>query len=104
MDQLKEIHIGAALDAIDLAVYFPRIQRKEYTVGLNLQTSGPDPDPVRRRQMRWTIERKLAMENVRPILYHSCGATCWRRYVKGYTPMVSRVFSGHRFEDLWLDK
>jgi peptide/nickel transport system substrate-binding protein len=139
MDQLKEIYIDAELDAIDLAVYFPRIQRKEYTVGLNLQTSGPDPDPVlglfygcgsnlnwdnycnietdrlieqqsmeadpeRRRQLLWTIERKLAEENVRPILYYSRGATCWRPAVKGLTIMVNSVFNGHRYEEIWLDR
>ena len=139
MDQLKEIYIDAELDAIELATYFPRIQRKEYTVGLNLQTSGPDPDPVlelfygcgsnlnwdaycspetdkliaqqsmeadpeRRRQLLWTIERKLAAENVRPILYYSRSATCWRPHVKGITVMVNSVFNGHRYEDVWLDR
>ncbi len=139
MDQLKEIYIDAELDAVDLAVYFPRIQRKEFTVGLNLQTSGPDPDPVlelfygcgsnlnwdaycspetdkliaqqsmeadpdKRRQLLWTIERKLAAENVRPILFYSRGATCWRPAVKGLTLMVNSLFSGNRYEDIWLDR
>src|SRR5260370_9654321 len=31
---------------IDTSRYFPKIMRKEFTVGLNLQTSGPDPDPI----------------------------------------------------------
>ena len=139
MDQLKEIYIDSDLDAVDLAAYFPRIQRKEYTVGLALQTSGPDPDPVlelfygcgsnlnwdsycsaqtdklimqqsmeadpdKRRQLLWTIERTLAQENVRPILYYSRGATCWRPYVKGISLMVNSVFNGNRNEDVWLDK
>lgn len=46
IDQLKEIHIDAELEPIDTALYFPRMIRKEFSVSLNLQTSGPDPDPV----------------------------------------------------------
>jgi hypothetical protein len=30
----------------DTTRYYRKIMRQEYTVGLNLQTSGPDPDPI----------------------------------------------------------
>ena len=46
IDQLKEIYIDGELEAIDSTRYYPKIMRQEYTVGLNLQTSGPDPDPT----------------------------------------------------------
>src|SRR5215469_7509096 len=46
IDQLKEVYIDGELEAIDSTRYYPKIMRQEYTVGLNLQTSGPDPDPV----------------------------------------------------------
>jgi len=46
IDQLKEIWIDGELEAIDSTRYYPKIMRQEYTVGLNLQTSGPDPDPM----------------------------------------------------------
>jgi len=46
IDQLKEIYIDGELEAIDSTRYYPKIMRQEYTVGLNLQTSGPDPDPI----------------------------------------------------------
>jgi peptide/nickel transport system substrate-binding protein len=42
---LKEVYIEGELELIDTSRYFPKIMRKEYTVSLNLQTSGPDPDP-----------------------------------------------------------
>jgi peptide/nickel transport system substrate-binding protein len=46
IDQLKGIYIDGELAAIDSTRYYPKIMRQEYTVGLNLQTSGPDPDPI----------------------------------------------------------
>ena len=46
IDQLKQIYIDGELEMIDTPQYFPKIRRKDYTVALNLQTSGPDPDPV----------------------------------------------------------
>jgi peptide/nickel transport system substrate-binding protein len=46
IDQLKEVYIDGELDPVDTTAYFPKIYRKDFTVALNLQTSGPDPDPV----------------------------------------------------------
>jgi peptide/nickel transport system substrate-binding protein len=40
IDQLRQIYIEAELEAIDSTRYYPKIMRQEYTVGLNLQTSG----------------------------------------------------------------
>ena len=46
IDQLEKICIEGELEMIDTPQYFPKIRRKDYTVALNLQTSGPDPDPI----------------------------------------------------------
>ena len=46
LDQLKEVYVDGELEPIETAAYFPKIRRKDYTVSLNLQTSGPDPDPT----------------------------------------------------------
>jgi peptide/nickel transport system substrate-binding protein len=46
IDQLKEVYIDGELETIDTTAYHPKIQRKDFTVGLNLRTSGPDPDTV----------------------------------------------------------
>jgi len=54
--------------------------------------------------MVWEIERKLAADIARPILFHSRSGTSWRPYVKGYTPTTNSAFNGLRFEDVWLDK
>ena len=35
-------------------------------------------DPGRRKQLLWAIERKLAEEGVRPIIFYSRAGTCWQ--------------------------
>jgi len=52
----------------------------------------------------WAIERKLAEEAARPILWHNRSGTCWHPYVKGYTPMVNSIYNGLRMEEVWLDR
>ena len=42
-------------------------------------------DQTKRKELVWAIERKLAEDAARPILYHSRSGTCWQPYVKGYT-------------------
>lgn len=45
VDQLREIHIDAELDVIEASHWFPRIARKDYTIGLNTTGNGvDDPD------------------------------------------------------------
>jgi peptide/nickel transport system substrate-binding protein len=61
-------------------------------------------DEQRRKELVWEIERRLAADGARPIIYHSRQATCRQPYVKGFGSMVNSVYNGWRFEDLWLDK
>ena len=42
IDQLKQVYFDGELELIDTSRYFPKIMRKEFTVALNLQTSGPE--------------------------------------------------------------
>jgi peptide/nickel transport system substrate-binding protein len=139
IDQLKQVHIDAELESIDSTRYYPKIMRQEYTVGLNLQTSGPDPDPnldlfygcgsslnwdqycnkdvdalitaqsiegdaARRKQILWQIERKLAEDDARPIIFYADGNTCVRRSVKGQIVNTNSIFDAARREDVWLDQ
>ena len=139
IDQLKEVYFDGELETIDNTVYYPKILRKDFTVGLNLQTSGPDPDRAlelfygcgaslnwdgycspevdklieqqsietdtdRRKQLVWAIERRLAEDGARPIIFYSRAATCRQPYVKGLTMMVNSLFNGNRFEDVWFDR
>jgi peptide/nickel transport system substrate-binding protein len=138
LDQLKEVHVDGELEPVETGAYFPKIMRKDYTVGLNLQTSGPgsetfdifygcgsslnwdgycnpevdkmieqqskEADEQKRRLQAWAIERKLAEDAGRPIIFYPSTASCWQRGVKGLTLMVNSVFNSYRFEDIWLDK
>ncbi|HJU18200.1 MAG TPA: ABC transporter substrate-binding protein [Stellaceae bacterium] len=46
IDQLKHVYIDGILEAVDTPQFFPKILRKDYTVALNVQVGGPDPDPI----------------------------------------------------------
>ena len=63
-----------------------------------------ESDEQARKQLVWEIERRLAEDGARPIIYHTRTATCRTPYVKGFTSMVNSVYNGWRFEDLWVDK
>ena len=140
MDQLKEIYIDGMLEPIETANWFPKIMRKDYTVGINGTESGvDDPDQQfyenfvcgaernytgycnpevdklidrqsaesdvnKRKQLVWQIERRLAEEGARPIIFYPRGGTCQQPYVKGLTTMVNSIYNGYRMEDVWLDK
>ena len=140
ISQLREIYMDATLDPVDTVNWYPKVMRKDYTVGLNVTESGlDDPDQQfyenyvcgadrnytgycnpevdklvdrqsaesnieKRRQIVWEIERKLAEDIARPVIFYPRGATCWYPQVKGLTIMVNSIYNGWRFEDVWLDK
>ena len=140
IDQLKEIYIDAELETVDTTGWFPKVVRKDYTIGLNLTGNGiDDPDQTlyenykcgsgsnydgycnteidklideqsmevnqaKRNIMVFEIERRLAEDVARPILYHNRSGTCWHPYVKGYTPMINGIYNNHRMEGVWLDR
>ena len=140
IDQLKEAYIDGELETIDTTNWFPKIMRKDFTVGLNLTPNFvDDPDPTfyanyvcgaeanfngycnpevdklvdqesaeadtqKRKQLVWEIERKLAEDGARPVIFYGRGATCRQPYVKGLTIAANSIFNGWRMEDVWLDK
>lgn len=63
-----------------------------------------ETDVAKRKAIVWDIERKLADDVVRPIIYHDVGAACWHPYVKNMTIMVNSIYNGWRWEDVWMDK
>jgi peptide/nickel transport system substrate-binding protein len=140
IDQLKEIYIDGVLEPVETANWFPKVMRKDYTVGINGTESGVDdpdqqfyenfvcgaernytgycnpevdrlidqqsaePDVNKRKQLVWQIERRLAEEGARPIIFYPRGGTCSQPYVKGLTTMVNSIYNGYRMEDVWLDR
>jgi peptide/nickel transport system substrate-binding protein len=63
-----------------------------------------ESDRQKRKQLAWEIERKLAEDDARPIVYYNRGGICWRPEVKGLTVMVNSIYNGWRMEDVWLDR
>ena len=140
IDQLKEIYIDAELEVVDTAQWFPKITRKDYTVGMNLTGNGvDDPDQnffehyacgsenningycnpeidkmfdqqsaessqEKRKNLVWEIERRLAEDGARPMIFYAPGATCWQPRAKGVTVGVNSIYNNWRMEDVWLDK
>jgi peptide/nickel transport system substrate-binding protein len=140
ISQLKEIYIDGQLDALDTPIYFPKLLRKDYTVGMAItETALDDPDQMffenyvcgadrnytgycdpefdklverqsaetdveKRRKLVWEIERKLASDLARPVIFYTRYATCWQPRVQGLTLMVNSLFNGWRMEDVWLDQ
>ena len=140
IDQLKEIYIDGVLDAIDTAQWYPRLMRKDFTVGLNVSESAVDdpdqqfyenytcaaernytgycsaevdklvdqqsaePNQEKRKRLVWEIEKRLAEDGARPVIFYPRQATCRHPQVKGMTMVVNSIYNGFRFEDLWLDR
>jgi peptide/nickel transport system substrate-binding protein len=140
IDQMKEIYIDAMLEPVETANWFPKVIRKDYTIGVNVsETAVDDPDQMlyenyacgsdrnytgycdqevdalidrqsgepnaeKRRELVWGIERRLARDASRPIIFYTRAATCWRPRVKDLNLVVNSVFNSWRFEDVWLDR
>ena len=63
-----------------------------------------ESDVNKRKQLVWEIERKLAEDDARPILFYPAAAYCRKPEFKGFVAMVNSIYNNSRFEDLWLDK
>jgi len=63
-----------------------------------------EADVEKRKQLVWTIEKKLNDDLARPVIYHPRDATCWHPYVKGFVQHKNSIYNNWRLEDVWLDK
>src|SRR6185312_14196530 len=100
-------------DVVESGIWFAKVARKEYQIGLNLTGAGiDDPDQTFYENFACGSERnytnycnKNLQEDVaRPILYHARQGTCWAPYVKNITIMRNSSYNGFRYEDVWMDK
>jgi peptide/nickel transport system substrate-binding protein len=139
-DQLKEVFIDGELEIVETALWYPKMYRKDFKIGLNLTGGGVDDpdqqlyenygcgsprnytgycnpeleelfdrqsaeaDEGNRKKLVWEIERKLAEDGARPIIFYNRFAYCWQPQVKGWTMMVNSIINNFRMEDVWLDK
>ena len=140
IDQLKQVYIDAELDPIDTTQWYPKMNRKDFTVALNLTGNGiDDPDQAlyenyvcgaegnyngycspeidklidrqsiesdqqKRKELVWEIEKKLAEDGPRPMIFYAPAGNCHYPHVKGLTIMANSIYNGWRMEDVWLDK
>jgi len=140
IDQLKEVFIDGELEIVETALWYPKMYRKDFKIGLNLTGGGVDDpdqqlyesygcgsprnytgycnpeleklfdrqsaeaDEGKRKTLVWEIERKLAEEGARPIIFYNRFAYCWQPQVKNWTMMVNSITNNWRMEDVWLDK
>ena len=63
-----------------------------------------ETDPGKRKELVWQIERRLADDAGRPIIWHPRQVTCSYPYVKGITTGVNSPYNLWRMEDAWLDR
>ena len=63
-----------------------------------------ETDFDKRRQLVWRIEKYLAEDGGRPIIFHPRSATCSYPQVKGITVGVNSPYNQWRLEDAWLDR
>src|SRR5215471_5487440 len=130
IDQLKEVYIDGVLDIVPTVNWYPKLARKDYSVGLSVnENSLDDPDQTfyenyvcgaernytgycspevdklideqstesnqeKRQKLVWDIERKLAEDDVQPIIFYGDYGICWQPQVKGLTIMVNSLFNG----------
>jgi peptide/nickel transport system substrate-binding protein len=69
-----------------------------------IEQQSAEADRDKRKRLVWEIERRLAEEGARPIIFYPRGGTCTQPYVKGLVTMVNSIYNGYRMEDVWLDK
>jgi hypothetical protein len=58
----------------------------------------------KRKQIVWQIEKILARDVARPIIYHNHGATCWQPHVEGHVQHENSPHKNWRFDSVWLDR
>ena len=140
IDQLKQVFIDGELEIVETALWYPKMYRKDFKIGLNLTGGGvDDPDQQlyesygcgsprnytgycnpeletlfdrqsmeanegKRKQLVWEIERRLAEDGARPIIFYNRFAYCWQPQVKDWTMMVNSIINNWRMEDVWLDE
>jgi peptide/nickel transport system substrate-binding protein len=69
-----------------------------------LDTQSRESDIAKRKQIVWQIERILAEDVARPVIYHGRAATCWHPHLKGHVLHANSIYNNWRFDQVWLDK
>jgi peptide/nickel transport system substrate-binding protein len=63
-----------------------------------------ESDKEKRKKIVWEIEKRLAADGARPVIFYPRQATCRHAQVKGLTVMNNSIYNGYRYEDIWLER
>ncbi|HWE16044.1 MAG TPA: ABC transporter substrate-binding protein [Hyphomicrobiaceae bacterium] len=69
-----------------------------------IEKQSREADAAKRREIVWEVERRLAQDLARPIIYYDRQATCWQPHLKGFVLHHNSIYNNWRYEDVWLDK
>jgi peptide/nickel transport system substrate-binding protein len=102
---------GVGVDDPDVNLYenYACNSERNYTQYCNkevdalIDRQSQETDRERRRKLVWEIERRLAEDLARPIIFYGRAATCWQPRVKGVVMHRNSIFNNWRFEDVSLD-
>jgi peptide/nickel transport system substrate-binding protein len=103
---------GVAVDDPDVNFYenYSCNSERNYTQYCNkevdalIDKQSEEIDREKRKALVWEIERKLAEDLARPIIFHDRAATCWGAQMKGFVLHHNGIYSNWRFENVWLEK
>ncbi len=103
---------GSGIDEPDVTIgeNYPCKSQRNYTRYCNkavddlIDKQSQEFDVAKRKQMVWQIERIMADDAARPIIYHGQAATCWHPHVKGIMLHGNSIYNNWRFDSVWLEK
>lgn len=103
---------GSGIDDPDVTLMegFACKSNRNYTKYCNpqveklLEQQSQEADVAKRKQIVWQIEKVLAADVARPIIFHNRTATCWHPHLKGHVQHQNAIYNNWRFESVWLDK
>jgi peptide/nickel transport system substrate-binding protein len=61
-------------------------------------------DVAKRKEIVWQIEKILAKDAARPIIFQGNAGTCWHPHLQGHVQHVNSIYNNWRLENVWLDK
>jgi peptide/nickel transport system substrate-binding protein len=103
---------GVGVDDPDVNLYenYSCNSERNYTKYCNkdvdalIDKQSQESDVEKRRKIVWDIERLLAEDLARPIIYYDRANTCWQPHLKGFVLHQNSIYNNWRYENVWLDK
>lgn len=63
-----------------------------------------ETDVEKRKKLVWEVEKMLARDVARPIIFQGAAGFCRHPHVKNFTLQHNSIYNSWRFDDLWLEK